>query len=311
MLKLQYGMVARWLAYLFYTVLVLVVLLWLLLPKDTLLQWVTGNLNSRNMGLEWQIDSLDIGPVAGLTFTGIKAVKRGGEPKAVINIDRVTVKPMLGRMIKEGKRAFSYQATLYNGSIVGTVNCVSGNECVTDGLVKEVELSETGAFLAMFDRNLDGLLSGSFSAKGDPSQPMQLEGVADLVVDQGHIILQQPVLGHTYFDFSMGTVSMRLRGDKVEISQGTLDSDVFLAQFEGEIDLDNQLPDSRVYISGELQPWSGLFTKVGPVQAVTLIRDQLQDGTLPFSISGTAGKPAVGFEEYAVLFESLQHRQGK
>lgn len=305
------GWLGRFLAYLFYTALVLLVLLWLLLPKQSLLQWLTGMLNTNTAGLEWQVQALDIGPVKGLVLTNVQASVLADAARAVFVADRLTLQPQVGRILRSGQGAFSFQATLYGGTISGSIVCLAKNECTVEGQMEGVLLDGSGPLHMLFDRSVQGVAAGTFSVKGSPLPPMQLEGEVELVATQGHVALLHPVLGHEYIDFSKGTVSIQVQGDKVGLSKGMLDSDLFMAQFEGEVDLASPLAGSTLHIHGDLQPWTGMFAKIGSPQAIRMIREELQDGTLPFSITGTANAPAIDFAEYSLFFESLQQRLDK
>ena len=181
-----------------------------------------------------------------------------------------------------------------------------GAELRIEGTLQGVRLDDLAILERRLQRGLQGTAAADFTATVRRS-PLALTGLsATARLENGRIDLRQPVLGHGFVPFSRVGVSLLLQGERLALTDGTVDSNLFAGTFAGDLRLRPDPAASLITLTGSLQPRSEFFSAAGLSSAVlTEIRTRLRDRPLPFRVSGALGDPGVHFEEFSLLFDAL------
>ena len=156
------------------------------------------------------------------------------------------------------------------------------------------------------ERELQGTVSAVFDGRVQPRSGAISELEAKLGVEQGRLGLKQPILAHTVLFFSHAEVIMRSRGEAIQLEQGLVDAELFSGQFVGEIMGLRDTGTDQLNIRGTMQPRPAFFKGLENSSLLKVIRTQLTERPVPFRISGDLQNPGIHFEEFSMLFQSLQ-----
>ncbi len=303
--------VGKWLVscigYMLYTLALLLLLLWLFFPKDTLRGHLVQYLNGAYPGLRWQVQSLTLHVPAGITVAGIKGYAAQGNLKPLVQFDSLVLRPLLAEMLHTKRLQAEYQLSLAQGIVGGTLQRAAGHkEFHVDGSIQGLELAECTLLAGLLRRNLQGSLSATFAGTFDPSLGKISALEAKLRIDNGLLELKHPLLNHSTLPFSQMGFTLHSRGETVQVEQGVVASELFSGQFAGEIQLRREPAASLLDIRGTLQPRPEFFKGVNTTPVLESIQVQLKNKPLPYRVSGELYNPGIHFEEFSMLFQSLE-----
>ena len=304
----------RWLGgcigYLLYTLALLVLLLWLLFPKETCHRLLVQYINNAYPLLSWQVHSMTLRIPEGLTLKGIGGYEPGDTKKPMVYVDSLTLRPDIAGMLQTKHLQAAYRMVLAKGEIAGVVQMDGwGKGLHLDGSVQGLRLAECAILARQLEREVQGTVSATFKGRLSSLPGKIPEMEAKLSVAQGRLGLKQPILNHAVLPFSLAEVMLRSRGATLQLEQGTVDSELFTGQFSGEIKVFLDPVASQLDIRGSMQPRPAFFKGVDNASLLKVIRTQLKERIVPFRVSGDVYNPGIHFEEFSLLFQSLNKEQ--
>jgi len=175
-----------------------------------------------------------------------------------------------------------------------------------EGAAQNFRLTDFPLLGRQLGRTLQGSVSGTFSGTIVPAKGEVAELEARVQVTDGRLGLKQPILGHAELPLSQGTFNLRGHGEKMELAQGKVESELFEGQFSGTITMHREPALSQLNVKGSMQPKTKFFKGLDNTVALQAFRVQLKDNSLPFQISGDLSNPGIHFEEYSMLVETLE-----
>jgi len=303
----------RWLAtgigYLLYGTALLVVLLWLLFPKETVRRHLEESLGRACPDQRWQVGAVTLDLSAGLTMRAIAGSERGKEDKPLVRIETLTLRPQVIESLRAGKVQLGYRMVLGHGSVAGLVRLDGGLKRMhLEGTVQDVSLEDVPLLSRRLGRTVQGSASGTFAITGGTA-PGKENGIvleAQVQVDNGRVGLKRPLLGHAELPFSRGTVVLHGQGETLQLEQGVVESELFASRFAGMITVHRELGLSQFDVQGTMQPKNKLFRGLDNTVALQAFRVQLKENTLPFRISGELSNPGIHYQEFSMLVQNLE-----
>lgn len=303
----------RWIAsglgYLLFTLVALGLCLWLLFPKDGMHRLLVRSFNAALPEAQWRVGSVAFAFPLAVRLDRIEGYARGDDKKPLIHIDHLTVAPDMGEAVRAQRLKAAYSLALAKGTVVGTLSMQDRKSGMlqVDGTLQGVHLPELGALTRPLQREVQGVLAGSFDGVIQSSTMTVQELNAKVRVENGRLELKQPVLGNTALPFAQVSAVLALKGQQLQLTEGMVDSKLFAGAFTGEVRLRKDFPASALAVKGNLQPRPELFKGVaGKAAALQAVRMQFKDRPLPFRLSGDLRAPAIHFEEFAVLLKTLE-----
>lgn len=303
----------RWLAtgigYLLYGTALLVVLLWLLFPKETVRRHLEESLGRACPGQRWQIGAVALDLSTGLTIRAIAGSETGKEDKPLVRIDTLTLRPHVIESLRAGKMQFGYRMGLGKGSIAGLMRLDGGYKKMhLEGTALDVSLEDIPLLSRRLGRTVQGLVSGTFTFTGStaPEGEHRIVLEAQVRVDNGRVGLKRPLLGHTELPFSQGTVILHGNNKTLQLEQGVVESELFDSRFSGMLTVHRDPGLSQLDVQGAMQPKSKLFRGLDNTVALQAFRVQLKENTLPFRISGELSNPGIHYQEFSMLVQNLE-----
>lgn len=309
MLKIAGRWLATGIGYLLYGTALLVVLLWLLFPEETVRRHLEESLGRACPDQRWQVGAVTLDLSAGLTIRAIAGSERGKEDKPLVRIETLTLRPHVIESLRAGNMQFGYRMVLGKGSVAGLVRLDGGfKRGHLEGTVLDVSLEDVPLLSRRLGRTVQGLASGTFAITGSTALEKD-NGIileAQMQVDNGRVGLKRPLLGHAEVPFSRGTVVLHGQGERLQLEQGVVESELFDSRFSGVLTVHRELALSQLDVQGSLQPKNKLFRGLDNTVALQAFRVQLKENTLPFRISGELSNPGIHYQEFSMLVQNLE-----
>jgi type II secretion system protein N len=307
MLKKICGRLAGCLGYLLYAVGLLGLLLWLLFPREPLHRLLVRFLNTSLPACSWQVQAIEWRIFEGVTLRAVEGYEPREEKKPLVRLDALTLRPDFVGMLRTRQMRVDYRLALARGTVNGSLQTTGDRKQVRfEGTLQGVQLAEMALVSRLLQRNMDGVIAATFDgiAQRDSMRIGEING--KVRIDNGRLELKRPILNHAVLPFSQATMALQLRGEMVKVEQGRIESALFSGQFEGAVELDQDMARSRVVVQGTILPRPEFFKGVDNPALLQVFRNRLKDDSLPFRVSGNLAEPGIHFEEYSLLFQSLE-----
>jgi type II secretion system protein N len=307
----------HWLAaslgYLAYTLLVVGILLWVQLPRESLRLWLEGQLNTASPALQWEVKGLHAALPGALVATDLRVREAGSSGVELLQVAELRVLPDLkGLLTTRKEMPWRYQLRILDGTVKGhAVLQEKGDGLRCDGEMLDLQLSGMPAIWNKLNRAVTGKLAGSFRFEGPWRHPVQGAITADLRAADGSINLLQPVLGLEQLEFSAASAALQLENKTLTVSNGKFESRMLAADFGGSLALADNLPLSALEVDGSLEPRSELLSGLSDQLVVEQIKKQLKDNRLSFFLSGTMLEPGVKFQGATGVIDAVFQGGGR
>lgn len=302
---------ARWLfpslGYALYTALVILVLLWVLFPVDSVRDWLLIRMNTASPDRQWEIGAMRKAWPLSVVAEDLRLREGGDAPEPLVRIDEVRIRPdFSGFKAAAGNIPVSYLVRALEGTVRGSLSYARADDRIRcTGDVEGLELEGLGEIWRIMNRETAGTLSGRFSFEGPWRNFPQGGGQADLVVADGSISLVQPFFGLSRLEFSRMTAELQLSDRVVAVKKGTVESKMLAGEYGGTVTLADSPLMSEVQIDGFIEPRPELLGSIKDGAVLALIRDQLRDNRLPFALSGTLMEPGITFQGASGVIDGI------
>jgi type II secretion system protein N len=298
----------RWkgsLGYLAYGLGMLALALWLLFPEDALRRAFVGRLNAACPELRWRVRSVRMEAPLTLTAEAVEGI--GPAETVLVRVDALTVQPEWAASLQRLRPRFRGRMQLGQGSLAGTVQFNGGSaEPSWEGTARQLQLADCPYLARRLGRDLAGAVSATFSGSGIPGQQANAQLLAEVRVENGRLELKKPILSHFAIPFSLVRFNLRGNGKRVQIEQGVGESELLACRFSGQAEWADDPVAAQIALRGEAHPTPRFFKGLSNTVAVQSLRAQLRDKPLPFRISGDPLNPSIHFEEFSLLFQTLE-----
>ena len=278
--------------YLLYGIALTLVLLYIRFPTDKFKIFWESQVEQNLAGSECSIEKIHYGFPAFMVFDNMKISKTVGEQQALIVVDQLKMRPGI-----QFWNTYALQGKLYTGTVKADLNLdrEKSSYKLTDIVLHDVQLSEIIKDQGIVDRKITGRLSGSgiYQAQWNVAEGRQ--GKLRIAASTGSMELMQPVLSLSAIDFERINFDVSI-GEQVEVQQGKLKGKDISADFEGTVTIMNSFFDSRMRLSGLLEPRRE-FLQTHPVEAkmVKQYAKRYKKNALPFTMGGTLSNPTFRF----------------
>jgi hypothetical protein len=106
-------------------------------------------------------------------------------------------------------------------------------------------------------------------------------------------------------DFNVMTTNLSVKNRIVTIDNGVLDSRLFNVTYKGTLKLTDSLYTSGITLQGFIEPRPEMLGGMKNAAAVTLIKNQLQNNKLSFTINGTLIEPGILFKGASGIIDGI------
>ncbi|MFT5700784.1 MAG: type II secretion system protein N [Desulforhopalus sp.] len=227
-----------------------------------------------------------------VTLEQLKLQKTTGGQQPIIMIDKIGIRPAL-----KFWSTFKIAGTLYSGSLQSTlkINRDESSYKLTDLVLHDLNLGAILKDQGIANREIQGSLSGSGIYQADWASATKGKGKARIALSKGSFELLVPVLSLSAINFEQINFDLSLT-EQTELQQGKLKGRDINANFEGSVNIMNSFQDSRIVLSGLLEP-KREFLQTHPLEAkmVKQYAKRFRKNGLPFKMGGTLSNPTFRF----------------
>lgn len=295
--------------YLLYTLAVLCFLLWYLFPAQQIKQRVEFELNTKTPALHWKIERIALDFPGVVRLHGVQLTSGKGTGEVVWPVDMIQLKPDLSLYLRRRRISSHYRVEMLDGVVEGNFK-LAGNLQVSqyDGTITGLDIKKI-KLLRQFERTATGVLSATFQGQGPVQSFPSMELAGDLSVSQGMFSLLEPVLGMKQLYYKKISSHFKLQQGVLHITRGVLAAPLLAGNFSGTLTLAEQIKSAQLNLSGELVPRPELLRNQGETLDVQLVKRQLKDGKLPFTVRGDLNRPGLFFR--GVSSKMNRHKPGR
>ena len=285
------------LGYLLYTIGVVVFLLWILFPRDSALVWLQRQLDTMEPSLAWKIKDLKPELPLSLKVSDISLFSRGDMENKLFHVAEMSFYPDIPGIMKfERQVPVRYRMQTLGGTIDGVLHFTGkDSDLQCTGKLKNLQLEGLEDIWRKTNRSGSGGLSGDFRFEGPLKALMQGDMQASLKVSNGKVSLQQQILGLDQVEFNTMSTDLEMKGGSINFENGIVDSRLFSGNYKGIVRMAKSLYASSISLTGFFEPRPELLGGLKNPAVSSLIKSQLQDGKLSFTISGTIMEPGIQF----------------
>jgi len=293
------------LGYLLYALVVLLCLLWLMFPARAVQDWLAAQFHRQYPGYALDIGSLELVLPGGLVFGNVvlrsaASKKAAVSRKGLVRIRRAAFFPVPKSLFAESK-IVRYRLELLVGSVSGQgVVQADWHHFLVKGHFKDLQLKKLSVLQKELGRVFAGRLFGTFLLKGSRNEMAKASVEGTLQLRDGRLSFKKPVLGLAELPFSEIKTELDRRDGHWFFKGGTIQSPLLAGRFSGSLQLAEHLLDSRFQGKGTLSPRPEMFVGARKMKMAELVRAQLKDGVLPFTVAGTLATPSVRFDGLSV-----------
>ncbi len=299
--------------YFLYTLVVLLLMLWLQFPAAAVKAKAEAELNRLLPAFTWQIGSISLTFPADICFRQI-SISQKKEKEPLFTVESLNLRPDLAGWQKTGQWSVLYYLRLLDGNISGKLSLTKEKTGLQySGEINKLRLDNPGLkkLLAGYDRKVSGTLSGSFIGRQDKQQGLFAVMEGNLTVRNGAISLQEPVLGMEELAFETISSKLSKQANLLHLQNGKLASKLLAAEFSGSLRLREPVFLSSVNVQGAFIPRPEFLASLGNPMLVNMLKRQLQQDKMPFSVSGTLKEPGIHFKGLPSNFNSLLRDKAK
>ena len=283
-------------AYLLYTLAVLGIMLWYQFPADAAKTRLESELHSFTPDLQWKIGSIGLELPADIRFSDIKISNGREQKKPLFIIDSLSLRPDLPAYLQKRKMSASYRVGVLDGRVSGRMILADDHNSLRfDGNASGIKINGLQKILQELDRTVSGTLSGSFTGKGQVRDPGINELQGKVLLVKGEISFQKPVLGMKQLAFAQVSSRIKYESGEISIEDGRVESRQLAGEFSGTVKPAGGIARSTLKLNGALIPRPEFLSGIGNDTAVNLLKKQLQEGKLPFTINGPLEEPGIVF----------------
>lgn len=301
----------RWLGssigYLLYGGAVLVLLLWLLFPKEAARRFLEASLQRVYPQMTWHVGAVQLAFPGVATALAIEGREPGGALKVLARMDTLVLQPNIAGSFTSRSVQIDYRMAAGKGSVAGNARIMGQHHGVrVEGAIDGIKLADFPVLSQRLGRTLQGVLAGNFAATIVPDRGELIGLEARLSAENGLVGLKRPLFGHADLPFSQGSVVLRVQDGRLVLEQGRLESALCSGEFTGMLTMERDPALSRLDVQGKLHPKAAFFKGMDSTLALQAFRVQLKDNSLPFRISGTLSDPGIHYEDFSMLVQNLE-----
>jgi type II secretion system protein N len=275
--------------YIAFTVVMVVVFLYLLFPKESLRAYIQAQIQQNLPDVSMEIGQVSAAFPPGLNLTNILCEH---QEMPLVAAKRATIRPALLKILGS-KKVLNFDVETSEGRIDGQGILRTGKqgEFSLDADIDQIALQEIAALEAFPDYIISGLLSGKVNYKLVPGRSGS--GSADLVVTAAKFELADPLFGIENLNFASIEAQLNLSPHRLQLRRLNLTGNEVDGSISGSLMLRTPMNQSRLNLAGVLRPHAEFMAQLQRTVPMALLGGQnLGQKGLPFRITGTIEKPS-------------------
>jgi type II secretion system protein N len=278
-------------AYLMYTLLVVVLFLYLLFPDQAIKAYMDTRLAAVDPSLSIVADTIGLTIPPGLKMTGVDL---NSDSLRLVHLDDARISPELTTLLSAEKQV-RFQGRLADGTVDGTAtlnNSNPGGRMRVEVDLSQIQLEKLDRIKANDRFSLSGSVDGHIVYDGTRAPAGITNG--SLTASGMQINLKSPIFGLTELMVDKADADFYVNGQYMRLKALTFDGPMAEGKISGTITLRNPLERSRLNLTGNAKPRPELIARLQTTVVQGFVNTRtLGTRGLIFRIRGSIDNPTV------------------
>ena len=288
----------KWLGYGFYCLILLILFLYLLFPKEMFNDYLKNRFAAINPDVLFSFKGLSPSFPPGIRISDGELALPENPDNPVFKAESISVRPKILSFFKSSPE-YCFKCAAYYGNLSGCAVITEKNNGYhynSSILLEDIRVNRESPLPGFIKERIEGYLNGSIKLEGDWTSPVDGSGSADLILANGLVKLAKPVLGIEEIDFNEFMLKLSFENRKLNISSAKLKGKELNGTAAGVVYLSTKIMESRLDMKGSIEPIKGTFNGISDLKGVMdFIKQSMKDGKLSFTIKGTFKNPLLNF----------------
>lgn len=288
----------KWVGYVLFGILLTLGLLYYRFPSEAFQGFLQARVEKINPQLAVSLKKVSPSVTLGLKFQETELFLKTAPQKPIFKANELLVRPAILSLFRE-EWTFCYNALAYNGAFEGCTSVAKEKNDApfrTSLVLKEVPMGGDNPLKEVIGRNLEGILNGTVTYKGQSNSLIRGTGEIDLRLSEGRMELVQPIMNLDGIGFHEVLIKMTLSNRKLNLTRVALRGTTMNGTLTGVVDLNKEISRSSLNLRGTLEPFADFIKDLtDSPDTVRLIRERLKRGKITFVIRGTIAEPNFRF----------------
>ncbi len=284
----------RSLLYILYAVLLTAVLLYVRFPAEKFKQYCVDRIESLVPESTCTIENIGYRfPLSAIFHTLTLSREINGRETAIM-AEQLVVSPELPQFW----RGLAISGKMYSGQVTAALNFDRRTHSfrLADIKGRGIEFGALAASMGITDRKMSGIVEFSGDYKAPNSAPAEGTGKGRIEIVNGSFSLLQPILNLSTLAFDKISMQLIRDNDPVQLMEGKFLGREIVADFSGELQVEEPFLTSNIDIIGDMEPDTG-YLQAHPQeeQVVQRLLQRYKMTVLPFKVGGTVQRPLFRF----------------
>lgn len=288
----------KWIGYTLYGIVLALGLLYYRFPSEALQGFLQARIEKINPQLSFSMERVSPSFTFGLKFLEPELLLKTTPQKPIFKADRLLIRPSIGSLFRD-EWTFCYKALAYKGVFEGCTSVAKEKKEAAfqaSLVLKDVPMGADNPLKEFIGRNLEGVLNGTITYKGQSKSLIRGTGEVDLRLSEGRMELVQPIMSLEGIGFHEVLIKMTLNNRKLNLTRVALRGTNMNGTLTGVVNLNKEISRSSLNLRGTLEPFADFIKDLtDSPDTIRLIRQRLKRGKITFSIRGTLAEPNFRF----------------
>ncbi|MEA3346984.1 MAG: type II secretion system protein GspN [Candidatus Auribacterota bacterium] len=288
----------KWLAYILFTILLTVCLLYYRFPSDSFRYYLQAT--AERMNPKYLLSVEKVSPIfpPGFSLRKTKLSLKINPDAGLFMADSIVIRPEIWSFLK-GRSGYRFNCLAYGGGLKGSVH-FSGNSVKAPFSAsvkfKDIRIDNYAAFSSMIRRDIKGITGGTIKYSGECDSLIDGTGEAEFTISDGRVELLKPILSYDTINFDTILMKIALKNQKIDVIHVELKWQDVKGSLSGYIALKKDILKSRLSLRGAIEiPVGTLKGSKEAVNTIKFLRTRSKKGKLNFIVDGTFISPTFRF----------------
>lgn len=284
----------KYIYYVLYSVILLIVLLYFRFPSGAFKEYLRANINS--ISPENILLIRDVKPAfpVGISLVDTRFSRRANPDIRYFTADSITVRPQIWSFLL-GRLKFDFLCNVNKGLVEGNICFIEkkiGSPFKSSIEFKSIKIAEASSLSSLIECDLNGKLDGALKYSSEDEKFLNGTGEAEFNIKDGRIAFFQPIPIFDSIEFDDLSVRCLMEKRKLRLNHFEFLGQEMAGTLSGEIRLNNDISKSAVNIKGSIELSPEFFKNRKDSSAFfAYFRQRMKNGRLSFMLTGNIGEP--------------------
>ncbi len=264
-----------------------------LFPSNYVKNIILNNISQINPEIEITISKVKPVFPPGLRFEKVDVINNENN---LINADFIYIYPAYLSLFSS-KTSVNFKCIAYNGKIHGKINIEKNKNNIhitASAKTNNIDLSKIPQINRLDKIKISGILNGPVDYELNTKK--KEKALFTLTLSESKIIFSNPVYSLHEIEFKTVDAKFSIQGRDVNINKCEFSGPYMDGNFSGKLYIKNSVEQSRINISGTIQPHDKIIDSIKKVfPVIDMLKKNSIAIKLPFKINGVVADPKFSF----------------